>query len=266
MGTLTSVLVLWAFAASIMLVFFLIQLRTRDATLVDVVWAGGLTFAACFYAATGTGDAGRRVLLAILGGSWGLRLAIYLILRSIGRPEDGRYAMLRKKWGDSAPRSFFFFYQAQASWVVLFAIPFLVVSRNDRQIWAWYDLVAVAIWIIAIAGEALADWQLNQFRADSSHQGKTCRRGLWKYSRHPNYFFEWLHWFTYVLLAIGLKWWWVSLSGPVVMLLFLYKVTGIPYTEKRALQSRGDDYRRYQESTSAFIPWFPKGEESEKEN
>ena len=215
--------------------------------------------AACFYAATGTGDVGRRVLLALLGGTWGLRLALYLIMRSVGRPEDGRYAILRKKWGDSASRSFFFFYQAQASWVVLFAIPFLVVSRNARPLWVWYDFVAVAIWIAAVAGEAVADAQLNRFRAKTDQQGKTCRIGLWKYSRHPNYFFEWLHWFTYVLLAIGWKWWWVSLSGPVVMLLFLYKVTGIPYTEKRALQSRGDDYRRYQQSTSSFIPWFPKG-------
>jgi steroid 5-alpha reductase family enzyme len=249
-----------------MVLFYLIQLKTRNATLVDVAWAAGVGLTSCFYATTGTGDAGRRIMLAILAGTWGFRLACYLILRSLGKPEDGRYAMLRSKWGASGALNFFLFYQAQASWVVLFSIPFLIVTHNVRELWAWHDLAALVIWITAIAGESCADWQLNRFRADSTNQGKTCREGLWKYSRHPNYFFEWLHWLTYVFLAIGSSWWWISLSGPVVMLLFLYKVTGIPYTEKRALQSRGEDYHRYQRTTSAFIPWFPKKDSYEADN
>ena len=259
MSVLMSLLIAWAVTVFVMFAFYLIQLRTKNATLVDAVWAGGLAFTACFYAVTGNGAANRRILLAVLGGVWGLRLAFYLAARAMNGPEDGRYAMLRDQWGDAAAKNFFLFYQVQASWVVLFSIPFLVVSRNERALWAWHDVAAILVWLAAVGGETLADWQLNRFRADPAHQGKTCRNGLWKYSRHPNYFFEWLHWFTYVFLATGSTWWWVSLSGPVIMLLFLYKVTGIPYTEKRALRSRGDDYRRYQETTSAFIPWRPKG-------
>ena len=258
MSSLISLLVVWVFIAFIMAVFYLVQLKTRDATLVDVVWAAGLGLTACFYAVTGTGAMNRRIMLAVLAGAWSFRLAFYLILRSLGKPEDGRYAMLRAKWGDAGARNFFLFYQAQASWVVLFSIPFLVVSRNGRDPWAWPDFAALVVWLAAIAGEAFADWQLDRFRDASNNRGKTCRKGLWKYSRHPNYFFEWLHWFSYVFLAVGTRWWWISLSGPVVMLFFLYKVTGIPYTEKRALQSRGEDYRRYQQTTSAFVPWFPK--------
>jgi steroid 5-alpha reductase family enzyme len=266
MSSLISLLIVWASIALVMVLFYLIQLKTQNATLVDVVWAAGLGLTACFYAAMGAGDASRRIMLAILAGIWSFRLVFYLILRSLGKPEDGRYAMLRSKWGDAGAKNFFLFYQAQASWVVLFSIPFLVVSHNGLELWAWHDLAALAIWFITIAGESLADQQLNRFRAETKNQGKTCCKGLWKYSRHPNYFFEWLHWFTYVFLAIGSRWWWISLSGPIVMLFFLYKLTGIPYTEKRALQSRGEDYHRYQQTTSAFIPWFPKKGSHEADN
>jgi len=137
-------------------------------------------------------------------------------------------------------------------------VPFLPVVYFDQPVPRWSDVLAIAVWIVAIAGEGVADRQLARFRADPENRGKTCRAGLWRYSRHPNYFFEWVHWFTYVLLAFGSPYVWLTLAGPAVMLLFLYKVTGIPYTEKRALMSRGDDYRRYQETTSAFVPWFPR--------
>ena len=258
MSPVSSLLTVWACMAVTMLLFYLIQQKTRNATVVDAVWAAGVGLSACFYGITGTGNVGRRTVLVVLGGLWGLRLAGHLILRSLAKPEDGRYAMLREQWGSSGPRYFFLFFQAQAFWVVLFSVPFLVVSRTGRTLWAWPDWAALLIWMTAVAGEACADWQLERFRRNSENRGRTCCQGLWRYSRHPNYFFEWLHWFTYVFLALGGKWWWISLWGPIVMLLFLYKVTGIPYTEKRALQSRGEDYRRYQQSTSAFIPWIPK--------
>ena len=266
MGYVQMILISWVSIAVIMFLFFLLQLKTKNATLVDVVWASGLGLTACFYSAVSSGDAYRRMLLAILVGVWSFRLSFFLVRRSLGKPEDGRYAMLRTKWGDAGARNFFLFYQAQASWVILFSIPFLIVSQNKREIWIWYDFTALLIWISAILGESLADLQLNRFRKDPQNKGKTCQEGLWKYSRHPNYFFEWLHWVTYVLLAIGSKWWWISFSGPIVMLLFLYKLTGIPYTEKRALESRGDEYRRYQETTSAFFPWFPKRGTHETDN
>ena len=258
MNPVIYLLMAWACMAAAMIPFYLLQQKTRNATLVDAVWAAGVGLSGCVYGLMGTGDMGRRTLLAILAGLWGLRLAYYLAKRSMAEPEDGRYAMLRDQWGNTAARNFFLFYQAQAFWVVLFSIPFLVVSRNGRALWAWHDWAALIIWITALAGEACADWQLDRFRREPKHRGLTCRQGLWRYSRHPNYFFEWLHWFTYLFLALGSTWWWISLFGPVVMLVFLYKLTGIPYTEKRALQSRGEDYRQYQETTSAFIPWIPK--------
>jgi len=252
----------WAAMALVMLLFYFVQRRTRNAGIVDFVWASGVGALAVFYAAAATGDVGRRVLLAALAGIWSLRLAVYLLVDRVwGQPEDGRYQMLRQNWGDRAPVYFLAFFQMQAIWAVMFSIPFLPVVYRQAPL-GTLDVLAIVVWLIAVGGETLADRQLARFRADSQNRGKTCRAGLWRYSRHPNYFFEWIHWFSYVCLGIGAPYGWVTLMGPVVMLLFLYKVTGIPYTEKRAVQSRGDDYRHYQQTTSPFIPWFPKREVS----
>jgi steroid 5-alpha reductase family enzyme len=119
-------------------------------------------------------------------------------------------------------------------------------------------VAAVATWLVAVGGEWLADRQLAAFRADPGNRGRTCRAGLWAWSRHPNYFFEWLHWFAYLWLAIGSRLWWLALTGPVVMLLFLYRVSGIPWTEAQSLRSRGEDYARYQREVSAFFPRPPR--------
>ena len=171
-------------------------------------------------------------------------------------PEDGRYQALRATWNGS-PAKFFFFFQMQALIVVLFSIPFYAAASRYAGALCGWSIAAIVVWLISVFGEYVADRQLATFRADPNNKGKTCRAGLWAYSRHPNYFFEWLHWFTYVLLAINSEYFWYSLVGPIVMLAFLYRVSGIPWTEAQALRSRGDDYRRYQEEVSAFVPWFP---------
>jgi steroid 5-alpha reductase family enzyme len=189
---------------------------------------------------------------------WGLRLAWHLWRRVAGEPEDGRYRALREHWQGSQPK-FFGFFQFQALLVGMFAVPFLAVAANP--IVSFIGIVAaVVIWLISVGGESLADRQLAAFRADPTNRGKTCRVGLWRYSRHPNYFFEWLHWFAYVVLAMGSPLWWLAWSGPLVMFLFLRFVSGVPYTETQALRSRGDEYRRYQRDTPMFFPWFPKHE------
>lgn len=262
MKPLQVILVGWAGMAVVMLVFYLFQRRTKNAGIVDFVWAAGLGALAVFYAAAADGGPARRLLLAILAGLWSFRLAGYLLLdRVIGKPEDGRYQMLREGWGAKAETYLFGFFQVQAVWAVMFSIPWLPIVYMRSPL-GWPVYLGILVWLVAVGGESLADRQLARFRADPGSRGKTCRNGLWRYSRHPNYFFEWIHWFAYVCLGIGSPYWPVTLLGPAVMLLFLYKVTGIPYTEKRALLSRGDDYRRYQETTSPFFPWFPKGASS----
>ena len=129
---------------------------------------------------------------------------------------------------------------------------------NPDPTWHTREVLGLAIWVIGVAGEAVADGQLNRFRRAPGNRGKTCRQGLWRYSRHPNYFFEGVHWCAYVVMSLGLPDWWLTLVGPVVMIGALLKVSGIPLAEAQALVGRGEDYREYQRTTNAFIPWLPK--------
>lgn len=248
-------LVIWLVAAWVMTAGWAWQWRKKNAGIVDVLWSVGVGGSAVWAALAGAGAPLTRAVLAVLGGAWGVRLAWHLWKRVRGEPEDGRYRALREHWQGHQGK-FFGFFQFQAFLVAMFAVPFTAVAANPEANLPMI-VVAIAIWVIGVAGESLADRQLARFRAEPTHRGKTCRHGLWRYSRHPNYFFEWLHWFAYVVLAVGSPVWWLALSGPVVMFLFLRFVSGVPYTETQALRSRGEEYRRYQRDTPMFFPWFP---------
>jgi steroid 5-alpha reductase family enzyme len=235
------------------------QQYRQDAGIVDVGWAYCLGGAAVILAWLGDGQPGRRWLLALLAGCWSLRLGTYLLRHRILRPgvhEDGRYQRLRQAMGTRAGVGFLLFFQFQAWLVPLFALPYWVVARNSLPL-SWLDAAGVVVGLLAIVGETLADRQLARFRSEPTNRGHTCQTGLWRYSRHPNYFFEWLQWFAYILLAWGAPWGWLAWSGPVVMFLFLWKLTGMPFTEQQALSHRAD-YADYQRRTSPFIPWIPK--------
>ncbi|MFD0737775.1 DUF1295 domain-containing protein [Lysobacter koreensis] len=257
MSALQTLILVWALAALAQAGGWLWQRRRRNAGIVDVLWSLGVGGAAVLMAVLGSGALLPRLLLALLGGAWGLRLGLHLWRRVRGEPEDGRYAHLRTLWHQDDV-NWFAFFQFQALLVVLFALPFLAVALNPVSGFTPWLAAGVATWVVSVAGEAIADAQLARFRADPAHRGRTCRAGLWRYSRHPNYFFEWLHWFAYVFLAIGSPWWWLAWVGPLVMYVFLRWISGIPFTEAQALRTRGEDYREYQRTTPMLFPWFPK--------
>jgi steroid 5-alpha reductase family enzyme len=253
--------ILWVLLASavVMLLGWLVQRKSRNAGIVDVLWAACMSASALYYGLIAHGAWLPRLLVAMMGGFWGFRLCMHLLHRVLSEQEDGRYRYLRDYWQDSQAR-FLGFFMAQALLAALFSIPFYVAASNPVGHSTPWTFAAIATWLVSIGGESVADLQLARFRAVPANAGRTCRSGLWRYSRHPNYFFEWLHWFSYVFLAIGVPYFLCGLAwlGPLLMLATLCWVSGIPFAEAQALRTRGEDYRDYQRQTSMLVPWPPR--------
>ena len=180
-------------ASSAMALMWLIQVRIRDASHVDVAWAVLIACCAIVYALLADGDVGHRVLAAVLASLWGFRLGGYLLFnRVLGKEEDGRYQELRRRWAPNVNRNFFVFFQAQALFVVFFSLPFAFIAQNGSNGLGVLEWAGIAVWAIGNAGTILSDSQLARWRKNPENKGKTARGGLWGWSRHPNYFFEWV--------------------------------------------------------------------------
>jgi steroid 5-alpha reductase family enzyme len=254
-------LILGGYAAMVLLMLALwaMQLLIRNASIADVGFCLGLIGIVCWYARQAAGEAERKLLIVLMVSLYAGRLAGYLLFnRVLGKEEDARYRDLRRMWGAHEGIKMFGYFQLQAAAISAFSLPFLVVMQNPRPPFGLFEFAGLLIWIGAVSGEAVADWQLSRFRAQSWNRDRVCRGGLWYYSRHPNYFFEWLQWWSYVVMAVGAPGWPLTLVGPVAMGWALLAVTGIPWAERQALKRRGEDYRQYQQTTNAFIPWWPK--------
>jgi len=228
--------------------------------LVDVAWAYAFAPVAWFYALVGTGWWPRRLLVTVLVTLWAGRLGTHLLRRVASHHpvEDGRYVQLRRDWAGNFASKMFGFFQLQAGSIIMLAIPFLLPAVHATPAFSAVEIGGLALWVCALAGETIADAQLAAFKRDPVRRGRVCDVGLWRYSRHPNYFFEWLVWVAYALLALGSPGGWLALVAPASILFLLLRVTGIPLTEEQSLRSKGDAYRRYQQTTSAFVPWFPR--------
>jgi len=246
-----------------MTIAWLVQRQTNNAGWVDVVWSFALGAAGVVYALWplhAVGPTARQLLVAVLVAAWSLRLGLHIAARTTHGAEDARYAQFRRDWGDAFQRRMFWFLQIQAAAAALLAVSVLLAARNPRPL-SLLDTAGLAVLLVAIAGEAVADRQLRRFRADPGNQGQVCDIGLWSWSRHPNYFFEWLGWVAYALLAIDpvgeFAWGWLALSAPAFMYWLLVHVSGVPPLEQQMLRSRGAAYREYQARVSAFIPLPP---------
>jgi len=232
------------------------QYRTKNADIVDITWSLGIVICALYYFFRLNPNQTTSLLMLIFPALWYLRLSIHLIIRYREDHEDSRYAYLRKHWNQNTQFKFLLFFLFQALLIWIFVLPAYWVSHVPFEL-SLKVIMAFVIGFISIIGVTIADKQLYQFKTEEN-KGKVCDTGLWKYSRHPNYFFEWLHWFVYPVLLIGTPYFYWAIVYPFLMLIFLLKLTGIPFSEQQSLINRGDTYRDYQNRTNKFFPWKPK--------
>jgi steroid 5-alpha reductase family enzyme len=244
-----------------------VEQRTGNSGWIDTVWtfglgAVGIASALVPLASDHATSWPRRALVAAAVLAWALRLGFHIASRTAGISDDPRYAALRRGYGANAALQMWLLVQKQALVSIPLALAIFVAAHNPSPALRLQDYVAVLVFLIAIGGEALADRQLRQFRRASSGSKAICDAGLWRWSRHPNYFFEWLGWLGYPLIAIDLSgaypWGYVALVAPAIMYWLLVYVSGIPPLEEHMLQSRGEAFRNYQACTSAFFPWPPR--------
>ena len=241
------------------------QRRVNNIGWVDVFWTFATATAGVFLTIAWSGGEGawaRRLLVMAMIAVWAVRLGLYVAFRVAGAPEDGRYVELRRQWGDGLQGKVFGFLQLQAGVSLVLAAAIALAANRPAPGLQITDLAGVLIAVIAIVGEAVADQQVKAFRRDPANRGKVCDVGLWAWSRHPNYFFEWLGWLAYPVIAIDLSGaWpqgWVALAAPVVMFAVLRFGTGVPPLEAHMLRTRGALFSAYQARVSAFLPLPPK--------
>ena len=244
-------------AVALLFTLWVLHRRWQNAGVVDIGWTLAIGMQAVTAAMLGTGDATRRVILGVIGGAWSLRLATHLIVRVAGKPEDPRYAELRARWGGNVEVKMLAFFLFQGVLATALASPFFVAAMDPSPTLHPVFLAGVALAVIAVVGESVADAQLRRFVADPATRGQVCRVGLWGWSRHPNYFFECLHWAAYVPLAWGADGVWLALLPPAVMAFLLLKLSGIPATEAQAARTR-PEYAEYIRTVSPLIPWPPR--------
>jgi len=243
---------------------------TRNSGWIDTTWTFGLGAIGCAGAFTPSlmtgGVTTRQMLVAILVAMWSLRLGLHIARRTVAILDDPRYGKMIVQWGADSSRQMFLLAQKQALVSIPLALSMLLAAWNPWPDLRLQDALGVAVLIAAIAGEALADAQLRRFRADPANHNRICDVGLWGWSRHPNYFFEWFGWLAYPLLAVDLggayastyPWGWAALVGPACMYWLLVHVSGIPPLEAHMLERRRDEFRAYQARTNAFFPAPPR--------
>ncbi len=243
-----------------MLLLWLLSLALRDASIVDIFWGLGFVLVAwaTYFVADGATD--RRILFVALVTLWGLRLATYLGWRNIGKPEDYRYRAMRKRHGDRfwiVSAYTVFGLQGVLMWIVSLPVQAGQVPATPSGL-TWLDYAGVAFWIVGLLFETVGDLQLARFKADPANEGRVMDRGLWRYTRHPNYFGDFMVWWGLYLVALatGDAWW--TIIGPVVMSVLLMRVSGVGMLE-RSLRKRKPQYEDYVRRTNAFFPGPPKG-------
>lgn len=264
--TLVDLLVVLVAACGWMTLGWFVADRTGKAGYGDVFWSFGVGLAGVFLALAplepGDPVGIRQLLVATLVALWSLRLGAHVLTRTLRGGEDPRYAKLKRDWGRETRSRMFWFLQVHAITIALLALTIFVAARNPRPELDWRDWLGFAIVAAGILGESISDQQLKAFAATPGNHRRVCDVGLWSWSRHPNYFFEFMGWLAYPVIALepagDYPWGWAALTGPALMFWLLVFGSGIPPLERSLLESRGEAFRRYQRRVSAFVPLPPR--------
>jgi steroid 5-alpha reductase family enzyme len=261
---LALVLGLWLMLAVLMTVAWWIERRTGNSGWVDVVWTSAMGLAGIAGATIlfSFGElTNRQILITLLVLLWALRLAGHIAYRTSTVSDDPRYAKLRLQWGAEASRKMLWLLQAQAALSVPMVLSIVLGAWNPAPLFTAADWIAIIVFCVGLIGSAVADMQLTQFKQSNDMSGEVCSSGLWAWSRHPNYFFEWLVWVAFALFAITLSgdwvWGYIALAGPACMYWLLRHVSGVPPLEEHMLAKYGAAYSSYQTTTSVFFPLPP---------
>lgn len=232
-----------------------IQRLTGQSGWIDTIWSFAVGTGGIVAALGAEGDFGRRMAVLALICAWALRLGGHIAARTHGGGEDPRYAKLVEEWGRRAGARLFVFLQIQALAAFILVLAVYLAAANDLAFPRLIDFLGIVIAILALCGEAISDLQLARFRKTPQAKTGVCETGLWRYSRHPNYFFEWLFWCAWPLMALSMPVWsWLSLAAPLLMYWLLVHISGIPPLEEHMLRSRGDTFRSLQTRVNAFFP------------
>ena len=264
---LIAFLVISAALSAIMMLAWIVHQRTGNSGWVDTIWTFGLGLVGAVAALTPLADAtllSRQLIVAAFAVIWAARLGIHIATRTAKIIDDPRYAKLIEGWGGNARKEMFWLLQKQAVVSIPLAMAMFLAAHNPAPSLTLADFAAIVLMAVAVIGEGVADWQLHVFKANPLNKGGINEIGLWRCSRHPNYFFETVGWLAYPLLAINLTgaypWGWLALAAPACMYWLLVYVSGIPPLEEHMLRTRGDKFRAYQRRTNAFFPAPPRGE------
>ncbi len=248
--------------SGMMLAAWLMAMRTGSGSWADVFWSYGTGLAGVFLAlAPFSAISERQWLVAAIATLWSVRLGTHILTRTMGSPEDPRYAALRREWGDRHRMELFKFLQIQAAASLPLVLAIAIAAHSPAPLGRLQDWLALAVALIALGGEALSDQQLRRFAQNPANKGKVCDQGLWAFSRHPNYVFETLGWCIYPVMVLQLSWWpsIFSLLAPALIYYLLRHVSGVPLLEAHMVRSRGEAYRDYQSRVPVFFPFTRSG-------
>jgi len=237
--------------------FFLVAQFIRNNSIVDMGWGAGFVVVAFVTLLSQGAYAERNLLITLLITIWGGRLTYYIVRRNWGKPEDFRYAKWRKEWGSwLVPRAFLQVFMLQGLLMLIIGYPIIVVNSSPQPGLNFIDYLGLFIWITGFFFESVGDKQLAEFKKDPANKGHVIQSGLWKYTRHPNYFGEATMWWGIFLLTISVPLGWSAVISPLTITLMLLYVSGVPMLEKKYKDN--PEFQEYARRTNKFFPWVPK--------